>query len=94
MALPLTNIFSKYTPFVFDESYVVAFEKLQSFLVSAPIMQPLDFSLPFEIICNASDFSIRSVLGQAFNRIAHVIYYTSRTLIDAQRNYSTTRKSC
>ena len=55
-------------------------------------MQPLDFSLPFEIMCDASDFAIGAVLGQEVNRMPHVIYYASRTLTEAQKNYSTTEK--
>jgi len=55
-------------------------------------MQPPDFSMPFEIICDASDLTIRDVLGQVVNRRPHVTYYASRTLTDAQKNYSTTKK--
>ena len=92
VAHPLTNLLTKDAPFVIDESCVKAFEKLRSSLVSAPIVQPLDFSLPFEIMCDASDFAIGAILGQRVNRMPHVIYYASRTLIDAQKNYSTTEK--
>jgi len=38
VAHPLTNLLSKDTPFVFNESCVEAFEKLRSLLVSTPIM--------------------------------------------------------
>jgi len=54
----LTNLRSKDAPFVFDESRVKAFKKLCILLVSAPIVQPPNFSLPLEIMCNAFDFSI------------------------------------
>ena len=66
-----------------------AFKKFRSLLVSAPIMQPPNFSFPFEIMCDASDFAIGAILGQRVNRMSHVIYYSSRTLTDAQKNYST-----
>jgi len=55
-------------------------------------MQPPDFSLPFEIMCDAYDFTIGVVLDQRANIMPHVIYYASRTLIDAQKNYLTTEK--
>jgi hypothetical protein len=55
-------------------------------------VQPPDFSLPFEIMCDASDFAIGAVLGQRVHKIPHVIYYASKTLNDAQRNYTTTEK--
>ncbi|CAL9000786.1 unnamed protein product [Prunus brigantina] len=50
------------------------------------------WSLPFELMCDASDYAIGAVLGQRVNKLAHVIYYASRTLNDAQLNYSTTEK--
>jgi len=61
-------------------------------MVSAPIMQPPNFSQPFEIMCDASDFAVGAVLYQRVNKISHVIYYASRTLSDAHKNYSTTEK--
>ncbi|KAM2411779.1 hypothetical protein ACFXTH_030097 [Malus domestica] len=61
-------------------------------LTSAPIIIPPDWSLPFELMCDASDYAIGAVLGQRKNKKPHVIYYASRTLNDAQLNYSTTEK--
>ena len=75
-----------------DESCVKAFEKLRSLFVLAAIVKPPDFSLPFNIMCDASDFAIGAILGQRLNRMPQVIYYASRTLTDAQKNYSTTEK--
>ena len=92
VARPLTNLLIKMLTFVIGESCVKAFRKLRSLLVSAFIMQPSDFSLPFEIMCDASDFAIRAVLGQTMNRIPHVIYCASGSLTGAQKNYSTTEK--
>ncbi|KAM1230455.1 hypothetical protein ACFX11_040760 [Malus domestica] len=43
-------------------------------------------------MCNASDYALGAVLGQRKNKHSHVIYYASRTLNDAQLNYSTTEK--
>jgi len=42
---------------------VKAFEKLLSLLVLAPIVQPLDFSLPFEIMRDAYDLGVGAILG-------------------------------
>ena len=53
---------------------------------------PPDWSLPFELMCDASDYAIGAVLGQRRNKQPHVIHYASRTLNDAQLNYSTTEK--
>ena len=55
-------------------------------------ISPPDWSKPFEIMCDASDFAIGAVLGQRNNNKQHVIYYSSRTLNDTQLNYTTTEK--
>ena len=45
---PLTNLMQKDVPFVFDDDCVEAFEILKKALISASIIQPLDWNLPFE----------------------------------------------
>ena len=41
-------------------------------------------------MCDASDYAIGAVLGQRIDNRQHVIYYASRTLNEAQLNYTTT----
>jgi len=43
-------------------------------------------------MCDVSDYAIGAVLGQRIDKQPHVIYYASRTLNDAQLNYSTIEK--
>ncbi|CAM8999104.1 unnamed protein product [Rhodiola kirilowii] len=43
-------------------------------------------------MCDASDYAVGAVLGQRMDKKLVVIYYASRTLDAAQRNYSTTEK--
>ena len=69
-----------------------AFTHLKEMLTSAPVIIPPDWSIPFDLMCDASDYAIGVVLCQRKNKQPHVIYYTSRTLNDAQLNYSTTEK--
>ncbi|CAN6539957.1 unnamed protein product [Malus baccata var. baccata] len=69
---------------------VVAFNKLKKLLSMASMIMPPDWSLPFELMYDASDYVVPAVLGQHVNKVPHVIYYASRTLNDAQLNYSTT----
>jgi hypothetical protein len=64
IARPLTNLLAKETPFNFDEDCLIAFHTLKKALVSASIIQPPDWKLPFEIMCDASDYAIVVVLGQ------------------------------
>ena len=46
----------------------------------------------FEIMCDASDFAMGTVLGQRIEKTFKVIYYASKTFNEAQENYSTTEK--
>jgi len=92
IARPLTNFLAKDVAFIFDDRCLTVWEKLKMELISAPIISALDWSKPFEIMCNASDFAIGTVLGQRIDNKQHVIYYSSRTLNDAQLNYITTEK--
>jgi len=61
-------------------------------LTSAHVIQPPDWSLPFEIMCDASDYVVGAVLGQRKDKKSYVIYYASITLNSAQMNYTTTKK--
>jgi hypothetical protein len=65
---------------------------LKKALTSAPIIQPPDWSLSFEIMCDVSDFAIGAVLGQCKDKKHHVIVYASKTLIGPQVIYATTKK--
>ncbi|KAL0443897.1 UNVERIFIED_CONTAM: Retrovirus-related Pol polyprotein from transposon.6 [Sesamum latifolium] len=69
-----------------------AFDELKRALTSAPIIQPPDWSIPFKIMCDASNYAVGAVLGQRIEKTHHVIYYASKTLDAAQCNYSTTEK--
>jgi hypothetical protein len=60
---PLTNLLQKDVPYVFDDDCKEAFETLKKALTTAPIVQPPDWNLPFEIMCDASDFAVDAVLG-------------------------------
>ena len=43
-------------------------------------------------MCDALDFSVGAVLGQRVDKNPNVICYASKTLADAQLNYTTTEK--
>ncbi|XP_042412993.1 uncharacterized protein K02A2.6-like [Zingiber officinale] len=92
IAKPLTNLLIKDVEFCFDKECMEAFSKIKSALISAPVIQASDWNLPFEIMCDASDFTVGAVLGQRKNKILHAIHYASKTLDAAQVNYSTTEK--
>ncbi|WVZ93574.1 hypothetical protein U9M48_039543 [Paspalum notatum var. saurae] len=85
---PLTNLLAKDVAFVFDEECLGAFHTLKKALVSVPIIQPPDWNLPFEIMCDASDFAVGVVLGQSKDKKHHAISYASKTLTRPQLNES------
>jgi hypothetical protein len=58
IARPLTHLLAKDVPFEFDDECLRSFEILNKALISAPIIQPPDWSLPFEIMCDASDYAV------------------------------------
>lgn len=53
-------------------------------------MQHSNWDIPFEIMCDASNVAVGTVLGRQIGKEPHVIYYASQTLDNAQNNYSTT----
>ncbi|KAM1255834.1 hypothetical protein ACFX2G_030628 [Malus domestica] len=89
---PMSQLLQKDVSFVFDDECDKAFNHLKKMLTSAPIIVPLNWSLHFELMCYASDYALGAVLVQRKDKQPHVIYYASRTLNDAQLNYSTTEK--
>ena len=92
IAKPLSNLLVQGIPFEFDSQCLHAFTVLKDKLISIPIVVAPDWSFPFELMCDASDYAIGAVLGQKREKIFQVIYYASRTLNDAQLNYATTEK--
>ncbi|XP_061357214.1 uncharacterized protein LOC133301576 [Gastrolobium bilobum] len=92
IAKPLCELLDQDRKFNFDEKCLTAFLELKSRLVSAPIIQSPDWSLPFELMCDASDFGLGVVLGQRKDKVFRTVYYASRTLTPAQANYTVTEK--
>ena len=73
---------AKDAPLEFDDACLTSFNLLKKALISAPIIQPPNWSLPFEIMCDASDYAVGAVLGQTKNKKHHVIAYASKTLTE------------
>ena len=72
IAKPLTEFLEKNVDFFFDEGCVDAFNKLKQAFISPSIVQAPDWSLPFELMCDASDFAVGAVLGQWKDGKSHV----------------------
>ncbi|GJX99761.1 reverse transcriptase domain-containing protein [Tanacetum coccineum] len=91
IARPMTTS-EKRTPFIFSKECVESFNILKKKLTEAPILVALDWDLPFEIMCDASDYAVGAVLGQRKTKHFQPIHYASKTMTDAQAHYTTTEK--
>nr|GEW01207.1 reverse transcriptase domain-containing protein [Tanacetum cinerariifolium] len=91
-ARPMTYLLEKETPFVFSNDCINAFETLKKKLTEASILVVLDWNLPFELMCDASDFAIGTVLGQRKTKHFQPIHYASKTMTEAQIHYTMTEK--
>jgi len=89
---PLCNLLTKDTVFEWTEHCGEFFVKRKNLLTSAPVIQPPDWSLPFEITYDSSDYAVGAVLGQKKDKKPYVNYYVSKTLNSAKMNYTTTEK--
>ncbi|GKD02631.1 reverse transcriptase domain-containing protein, partial [Tanacetum coccineum] len=88
----MNQLLVKDAPFNFSEECIHAFETLKQELTQVPIMIKPDWSLPFKIMCNVSDYAVGVVLGQRIDKHFKPIHYASKTMKEAQENYTTTKK--
>jgi hypothetical protein len=89
---PLTHLLAKDTTFIFMEDCLQLFHTMKKALISALVIQPPDWHLPFEIMCDASDYAVEAVLGQSKDKKHYVISYASKTQTGPQLNYATMEK--
>ncbi|GJS65179.1 reverse transcriptase domain-containing protein [Tanacetum coccineum] len=89
---PMTHLLEKNTPFIFSEDCILAFQTLKKKLTEAPILIAPNWDQPFEIMCDASDYAIGAVLGQRIEKHFRPIHYASKTMTEAETNYTTTEK--
>ncbi|GJR64111.1 reverse transcriptase domain-containing protein [Tanacetum coccineum] len=92
IARPMTHLLEKETPFFFSKECIESFNTLKRKLTEAPILIAPDWDLPFELMCDASNFAIGAVLGQRKNKHFQPIHYASKTMTEAQAHYTTTEK--
>nr|GEY36707.1 reverse transcriptase domain-containing protein [Tanacetum cinerariifolium] len=82
--------------YVFGNSFQSCLSHLERMLkrklTEAPILIAPDWDMPFELMCDASDFAIRAVLGQRQDTHFRLIHYASKTMSEAESNYTTTEK--
>nr|GEW70223.1 hypothetical protein [Tanacetum cinerariifolium] len=85
IARPLTKLLEKDTPFELDDKCQKAFKLLKEKLTCSLVIVSPNWNLPFELMCDTSDFTVGAVLGQKDGKIFHPIYFASKTLNPAQQ---------
>nr|GEY74520.1 reverse transcriptase domain-containing protein [Tanacetum cinerariifolium] len=89
---PMTHLLEKNSPFIFSNECIQAFRILKDKLTEAPILIAPNWDQPFKLMCDASDYAIGSVLGQRVEKHCRLIHYASKTMNQAETNYTTTEK--
>nr|GFA38048.1 reverse transcriptase domain-containing protein [Tanacetum cinerariifolium] len=77
IARPMTRLLKKDTQFLFSKECFKAFQTLKRKLTEAPILIAPDWDMPFELMCDVSDFAIDAVLGQHQKKHFRPIHYAN-----------------
>lgn len=92
IAKPLTRLLKQDVPFCWTSGAQIAFETLRDIICLEPLLQFPNFSQPFFVTTDASNFAVGAILSQGSIGKDLPIAYASRTLNDAEINYSTVEK--
>ncbi|GJZ14474.1 reverse transcriptase domain-containing protein [Tanacetum coccineum] len=79
-------------PTTVKEECIQVFQTLKKKLTEAPILIAPKWDQPFELMSDARDFAIGAVLGQRIEKQFRPIHYASKTMTEAESNYTTTKK--
>nr|GFD06662.1 hypothetical protein [Tanacetum cinerariifolium] len=88
----MTHLLEKNSPFIFSNECIQAFRTLKDKLTEASILIAPNWDQPFELMCDASDYAVRVVLGQRIKKHFRPIHYASKTMNQDEANYTTTEK--
>ncbi len=97
VAAPLTDLTRKNVPnhVPWNSTCNRAFQELKRRLCNAPVLQSPDFTQPFVIQTDASDYGVGAVLSQRdSDGCDHPVAYFSKKLLPREQNYSTVEKEC
>ncbi|XP_015940027.1 uncharacterized protein LOC107465563 [Arachis duranensis] len=75
VSLPLSRLLQKDTEFELSKECMEAYDKLKVALTQAPIVRGPNWTQPFEIMCDASNYAIGAALAQREGKIPYVIAY-------------------
>ncbi|CAK9834497.1 Retrovirus-related Pol polyprotein from transposon 412 [Anthophora retusa] len=91
---PLTSLLRKEAKFEWNLPQEKAFETLRTALCTEPVLNYPDFSKPFHITTDASNYAVGAILSQGEIGKDSPIAYASRLLHGAELNYATIEKEC
>ena len=94
IAVPLTQLLKKDTPWQWNESQEEAFVTLKKALTHYPILRAPDFSLPFIIQTDWSKEAIGAILCQRHPEGEAVVAYASRRNSPSEQNYAPVEGEC
>jgi hypothetical protein len=90
MAKPLYKLLHKDTKFIWTQEAEAAFQELKKKMADLPTLALPNPNIPFDLHTDASNVGLGAALVQNGRPIA----FASRTLNQAESNYSTTEKEC
>ncbi|GMH42995.1 hypothetical protein BSKO_10917 [Bryopsis sp. KO-2023] len=77
---------------VWDLQALAAFEAVKKAVTTAPILQPPRADLPYIVDSDASCDSVGAVLSQVVDNKERPVFFFSRVMTTAEKNYSVTEK--
>nr|GEZ66810.1 reverse transcriptase domain-containing protein [Tanacetum cinerariifolium] len=89
---PMTHLPEKTPPFIFSNDCIQEFRTLKEKLTKASILIASNWDQPFELMCDASDYAVGAFLGQIIEKHFRPIHYASKTMTQAESNYTATKK--
>nr|GFB30549.1 reverse transcriptase domain-containing protein [Tanacetum cinerariifolium] len=88
----MTHLLEKNSPFIFSNECIQAFTTLKDKLTEALILIAPNWDQQFELMCDASNYAVGAVLGQRIEKYFRPLHYASKTMNQAEANYTTTEK--
>ena len=95
VAAPLYALLKKDSKWYWDQGCSDSFSDIKTRLTSAPILAHPDYTKPFILHTDASTVGLGAVLSQLdSDKLEHPIIFLSRSLTDAEKNYTATELEC
>lgn len=89
---PLTLCLKKDSKIEHTPEFIECFETCKNLLTNEPLLQYPDFSKPFNLTTDASNYALGAILSQGPIGSDKPIAFASRTLNNSETNYSTIEK--